>query len=199
MRLSARALGVVAALGLAAAGLAGCGSTSTEVRAPKFTVPTPPPLEQQGRPGSAGQANTFLTSWVHGLSQAADPDGRAALADGCHDDAGCLHLIRAAATLPKPAKDVYYENWSVGFTQAIQADPKHPDSWTVVIRPTWVAYDKPLDGRYDGWTTRTPVRVRLALVGKDVQNDWRLWLTPLPAGTHADGGVRLSRPKYGDI
>ncbi|MEV0844048.1 hypothetical protein AB0I55_31440 [Actinocatenispora sera] len=198
MRLS-RVLGAVAALGLVAAGLAGCGSATTEVHAPEFTVPDPPPLTQQGRPGSAGQANTFLTNWMHGLREAADPEGRAELAGSCHDDPGCLRLIRAAAKLPKPSGDVYYENWSVGFTQAVQADPKHSDSWTVVIRPTWVTYDTLLDGRYDGWTTRTPVRVRLALVGQDVQTDWRLWLTPLPAGSHAAGGVQLSHPKYGEI
>ncbi|BCJ37769.1 hypothetical protein Athai_52720 [Actinocatenispora thailandica] len=199
MRPTARALGVLAALGLAAAGLTGCGSTTTEVRAPAFTVPTPPPLEQQGRPGTAGQANTFLSGWVAGLGRASDPDTRRALEDACHQDESCLRLVAVAATLPKPKQDQYFQNWAVGVAGTVRADPKHPKSWSVVIRPTWRSFDKPYLGRYDGWTTRTPVRARLELVGKDVQDDWRLWLTPLPSGTHIDGSAPLSRPKYGDI
>lgn len=199
MRLTARVFALSAVLGLAAAGLAGCGSTSTEVHAPKFTVPTPPPLEQQGRRGSAGQANTFLTSWVHGLSQAADPDVHGALAHNCHDDPGCLRLVRVAAKLPQPAEDQYYENWSVGFTQGVRADPKHANSWSVVIRPTWQTFEELYQGRYDGWTTRTLVNVRMQLVGKDARSDWRLWLTPVPGSGPGDGSVSLTNPKYGDI
>gem|GEM_PF-5111391 len=187
---------LLAALGLAGAGTAGCASTVADAPAPAFRVPTPPPM-QGGRPGSAGAANTFLSDWVHSLGWLSHGTSRTTLTRPCHDDGGCLALVRIAADLPRDEDD-YFAHWAVDWTDQIRPDPRHADSWSVVVRPYWSARDTPFHG-HDGWATRTLIRVRLKLVGDDPEHDWRLWLTRVPTGQRAPGSVPLSDPVIGDI
>lgn len=184
---------LVAAAGLL---LAGCGHDAAAVTAPPFRVPTPSPTT--GTPGGTlAQANQFLASFVHGLDAVRDPEQDARARRTCHGDRTCLHLVSVARSLPKTGEGDYGAGWSMEFgATALAADPRHPGSWTVSIRPFWRASETPYGG-HDGWTTATMVRVRLKLVGADPESDFRIWMTPVPPDTEAPVTISLDRPRIG--
>ncbi|HEY3502240.1 MAG TPA: hypothetical protein VGN37_05540 [Actinocatenispora sp.] len=181
---------LVAAAGLL---LAGCGHDAAAVSAPPFRVPTPAPMA--GAPtGTLAQANEFLAGFVHGLDGVGHPELAAAARRACDGDRTCLHLVSVARSLPRPAEGDYGAGWTMEFGDtALAADPRHPGSWTVAIRPFWRASDTPYDG-YDGWATATMINVRLQLVGRDPQSDFRLWMTPVPGTPVA---ISLDHPRTG--
>ncbi|MGA8113278.1 MAG: hypothetical protein WCA46_06425, partial [Actinocatenispora sp.] len=156
---------------------AGCGAGTTTVTAPPFTVPTPSTFDDGGpdRPGSAAEATRFLSGWMHSLSQVHQSDGHRTLVAACHGDERCLALVRQARSLPvQKDPEIARASWTLQLDDVVTPDPQHRDSWVQVVRPVWKANGTPFGG-YDGWTTPTMLRVRMA---KIPDGDWRLWITP---------------------
>ncbi|GAA4201450.1 hypothetical protein GCM10022220_07490 [Actinocatenispora rupis] len=175
--------------------LAGCGHDAAAVTAPAFRVPTPPPMAG-ATAGTLAQANQFLTSFVHGLDAVRDPKVAVATLRSC-GDATCRHLVAVARSMPRTSEGDYGAGWSMEYGDTMMAaDPAHPGSWSVAIRPFWRASETPYGG-HDGWTTATMIDVRLKLVGKDPMSDFRVWMTPIPASRQAPAAISLDHPRIG--